>query len=152
MAVDLPPATEVTVVVLFSCHCFSREPKNGEVIPVGHLVEDGTEKIRMLDEVRYKLSKHYLPKLIAELSNRHIKIADSSRPNFVTFEPPTDLIPNENRPYSIFFEVVKDSKRKRRLLLRVQSAYLLDNLTKQLKDAKKMNFPVILRRAYKGEK
>lgn len=119
---------------------------------MGHLVEDGPRKNRMLDEVRYKLSKHYLPRLIQELSARHIKVADPSRPNFVTFEPPTGLLPDEKRPYSIFFEVVKDSKRKRRLLLRVQSAYLLDHMSKHLKEAKKMNFPVILKRAYKGEK
>lgn len=106
----------------------------------------------MLDEVRYKLSKHYLPRLVQELSARHIKVADPERPNFVTFEPPKELLPGETRPYSIFFEVVKDSKRRRRLLLRVQSAYLLDHMTKQLKDAKKMNFSVILKRAYKGEK
>lgn len=112
---------------------------------------DGPLKERMLDEVRYKLSKHYLPKLIEELSKRHIKISDPLRPNFVTFEPPTELLPEETRPYSIFFEVVKDQKRKRRLFLNVQSAYLLDHMTKQLKDAKKINFPVILRRAYKGE-
>lgn len=151
---DLPQQTQVSVVVvvLFSCHCFSREPKSDELVPTEHLVDDGSRKKRMLDAERYALSKHFLPRLVQELACRHIKVSDPDRPNFVTFEPPTDLFPDERRPYSIFFEVVKDTRRKHRLLLRVQSAYLMERVSKQLQDARKMNFSVILKRAYTGRR
>ena len=44
----------------------------------------------------------------------------------------------------MFFEVKKDRSRKRRLLLRIQSAYILENPSKRLLKAEKMRFHVIL--------
>ena len=97
---------------------------------------------------RYALSREYLPRLIQELQTRSIKVADPSRPNFVTFEvqPAEPGTPASN--YAVFFEVRRDSRRKGRLLLRVQSGYVLERLTHRLRDAKKMSFRVILKNAY----
>jgi len=47
----------------------------------------------------------------------------------------------------MFFEVKKDRSRKRRLLLRIQSAYILENPSKRLLKAEKMRFHVILKLA-----
>lgn len=53
--------------------------------------------------------------------------------------------------YAVFFDVGKDQKRRRRLILRVQSAYCLAHgLTKRQKEAKKVNLDVLLKAAYEG--
>lgn len=52
----------------------------------------------------------------------------------------------------MFFEVKRDSRRKKRILLHVQSAYLLDTLTDRKKKAGKVRFHVLLKAAYEGRK
>ena len=140
-------SVSVAVVVFFSNHCFSREVEDEEDVDEAHVVMDGSIR-RVLDKTRYELSREYLPRLIQELQTRPIKVADPARPNFVTFEirPAEPGAPPSN--YAVFFEVRRDSKRKRRLLLRVQSGYVLETLTKRLREAPKMSFRVILKNTY----
>jgi len=138
---------DIEIVVLFSNHCFSRGLSPGEVVDDALTVMDGNEK-RVLDKERYALSRQYLPRLILELPTRHILVADPTRPNFVTFELPPVAVGAEPVRYAVFFEVKKDSVRRRRMLLRVQSAYILDKPSKRLLKADKMRFQVILKRAY----
>ena len=54
--------------------------------------------------------------------------------------------------YAVYFEVTKDKKRKKRLILHVQSAYVPDQVTKRQEKAGKVSFTVLLRKAYLGEK
>lgn len=137
---------EFDVVVLFANHCFSREMKAGEVVDESLIVMDG--KIpRVMDQQRYELSLKYLPQLAHDLGKRHIRIADESRPNFVTVELQPTNAGEEPLHYAMFFEVKKDRSRKRRMLLRVQSAYILENPSRRLLGAKKMRFHIILKRA-----
>lgn len=138
---------DVDVVVLFSNHCFTREVAEDEVVDAAHVVMDGAVR-RVLDKERYALSRKYLPQLILELPTRHIQVADPTRPNFVTFELPPAEPGAEPLRYAVFFEVKKDSVRRKRLLLRVQSAYILEKPSKRLLKADKMRFQVILKRAY----
>ncbi|WP_377157782.1 hypothetical protein ACFJIX_03500 [Roseateles sp. UC29_93] len=119
---------EVTVVVAFSCHCFTRSiardgRRRGE-IPHTELFDDGRE-VRVLCERRYELSKRHLPELIRELRKRTIRIARDNPQNFVTTEQ-IEGPDTPERQYVVFFEVTRDSKRKGRLLLQVQSAYAVD--------------------------
>ena len=146
--VEQTPKTivELDVVVLFANHCFSRELKAGEVVDESIIVMDGNIQ-RVLDQKRYELSLKYLPQLVHDLEKRLIRIADESRPNFVTFELQPTSAGEEPLHYAMFFEVKKDRSRKRRMLLRVQSAYILDNPSKRLLEAKKMRFHIILKRA-----
>lgn len=61
--------------------------------------------------------------------------------------------PSDSTLYAIFFEVEKDKARKRRLVLRVQSAYVLDNgLTKRQTKAGKIGFETLLRATCLGRK
>lgn len=147
--IELPSKSKVhvDVVVLFANHCFSREIQSGEVIEEALVVMDGSIR-RVMDKQRYDLSRKYLPQLVHELATRHIRIADASRPNFVTLELQPALEGEEPLHYAMFFEVKKDRARKRRLLLRVQSAYILENPSKRLLQADKMRFHVILKRAF----
>jgi hypothetical protein len=138
--------TELDVVVLFSNHCYSREIEDGEVVDESLIVMDGNIQ-RVLDQKRYKLSLQYLPQLVKDLDTRHIRIADESRPNFVTFELQSTNEDEEPQHYAMFFEVKKDRSRKRRMLLRVQSAYILENPSKRLLESRKMRFRIILKRA-----
>jgi hypothetical protein len=137
---------EFDVVVLFTNHCFSRELKPGEVVDESLIVMDGRIR-RVMDKQRYELSRKYLPQLVHELGSTHIRIADASRPNFVTLELQPAQAGEEPLHYAMFFEVKKDRSRKRRMLLRVQSAYILENPSKRLLKADKMRFHVILKRA-----
>jgi hypothetical protein len=137
---------ELDVVVLFSNHCFTRELKPGEAIDDSLIVMDGSIR-RVMDKQRYDLSRMYLPQLVHELVSRHIRVADASRPNFVTLELQPAQAGADPMHYAMFFEVKKDRARKRRMLLRVQSAYILENPSKRLLKADKMRFHVILKRA-----
>ena len=137
---------DVDVVVLFTNHCFTRGEEPGETADPSLVIMDGKER-RILDQERYDLSRRYLPQLILELGNRHIQVADPTRPNFVTFElPATDG--KAAQKYAIFFEVTRDKKRSKRLLLRVQSAYILTKPSKRLQKALKINFRVLLKQQY----
>ena len=137
---------EFDVVVLFANHCFSREMKAGEVVDESLIVMDGNIQ-RVLDQKRYELSLKYLPQLVHDLEKRLIRIADESRPNFVTVELQPTNAGEDPLHYAMFFEVKKDRSRKRRMLLRVQSAYILENPSRRLLGAKKMRFHIILKRA-----
>lgn len=104
-----------------------------------------------MDPMRYELSRLFLRDIVSNLSNRHITVADEKQPNFVTLEHV-----NANGTtslYAIFFEVKKDNSRKRRLVLRVQSAYVLENgLTKRQMKGGKVGFETLLRATYLGKR
>lgn len=119
---------EVTVVVAFSSHCFtrsiSRDGRRRREIPTTELFDDGRE-VRALCERRYELSKRHLPEIIRELRKRTIQIARDYPQNFVTTKP-VEGSDERGQQYIVFFEVTRDNKRKGRLLLQVQSAYAVD--------------------------
>ncbi|MDN7468251.1 hypothetical protein QZM43_21190 [Burkholderia orbicola] len=55
--------------------------------------------------------------------------------------------------YAVFFEVSKDRIRKRRLILRVQSAYMLDGgLNRRQREARKVALRTLLRASLEGRK
>lgn len=137
----------VDVVVFFACHCFTRD-EGGSSVHASEYYDDGRE-IRVLCEERYLLSRRFLPRLIKELFSRHIRVA-SSRPNYITIEGERPAL--ADGLYAVFFEVKKDSRRKKRLILRVESAYRVDELTPRQKNAGKVNFDVLLRATYEGRK
>ena len=141
---------KIDVIILFSCHCFShsldKDTRQNSTIPDDEIFENGRER-RVLNEERYQLSRQYLPKLIHELPQRKIQVA-SNAPNFMTFE---FIDSNQTEKlYAIFFEVEKDRTRKRRVLLRVQSAYILETLTHRKQKAGKVRFNVLLKATYEG--
>jgi hypothetical protein len=78
-------------------------------------------------------------------------VANRKQPNFVTIEKfNSDGTVSQ---YAVFFEVEKDKNRKRRLLLRIQSAYVLGaGLTRRQEDAGKVRFDTLLRTAYQGKR
>jgi hypothetical protein len=58
--------------------------------------------------------------------------------------------PGANEPcqhYVMFFEVSRDPKRKRRLLLKVQSAYLKEALEPRLIKGRRVSFSTLLKAA-----
>ncbi|CAG0999833.1 hypothetical protein PLCT2_03005 [Planctomycetaceae bacterium] len=150
LRVDIGEGLLVDVVVLFSCHCFThgayRDPR--VPIPGAERYWDGRDA-RVLNAERYHLSKQFLPQLIHELTDRHIMVEDASRPTFVTMEV-TDSF-GKVVHYAVFFEVRKDKRRQKRLLLRVQSAYPIEHLNKRQQKARKVRFVVLLRAAYTGK-
>jgi hypothetical protein len=153
LRVDPGLGFEVDVVVLFSCHCFTRSPAGdgqveGESFPED-VFDNGRER-RVLDTQRYELSRKLLPGLITELPTRTIRVARATPQNYVTLEAVD--VSGAAVEYGVFFEVTKDARRKRRLLLHVQSAYALDTVNKRLRNAGKVSFEVLLRAAYEGRK
>ncbi|MFM0115314.1 hypothetical protein PQR21_20875 [Paraburkholderia nemoris] len=67
---DLGLGCAITVLVMFSCHCFSRSfARDGRVraeIPSVEIYDDGGEQ-RVLDPVRYELSKKLLRDLVVTM-------------------------------------------------------------------------------------
>ncbi|WP_176049550.1 hypothetical protein [Burkholderia sp. BCC1644] len=151
---DLETGFDVTVLVLFSCHCFTRsftwDPRTRDAIPDDEIYDDGRE-VRVLCADRYRASRQLLRDVIAGLATRRIVVANERQPNFVTVEAvSSDGMP---RVYAVFFEVSKDRTRKRRLILRVQSAYMLDgDLTRRQREARKVALRTLLRASLEGRK
>jgi hypothetical protein len=151
---DLDLGFPATVLVLFSCHCFTRsfawDPRPRVEIPRQEIYNDGREE-RVLCPERYHTSRALLRDLVLTLPERRIIVADERRPNFMTVETTNAL--GELALYAVFFEVEKDKTRKNRLLLRIQSAYMLDqDLSKRQREAKKVALRNILRAAVEGRK
>jgi hypothetical protein len=149
---DLNLEFRATVLVLFSCHCFTRsfawDPRARSDIPREEIHSDGREE-RVLCPDRYESSRRLLRDVVRGLPRRRIIVADERRPNFVTVE--TTNASGKLSLYAVFFGVEKDKTRKRRLLLRIQSAYTLDRgLTKRQKQAKKITLRSILRATAEG--
>jgi hypothetical protein len=144
---DLDLGFPATVLVLFSCHCFTHsfawDPRPRVEIPRHEIYDDGREE-RVLCPERYRTSRSLLRDLVLTLPERRIIVADERQPNFMTIE--TTNAHGEPAVYAVFFEVGKDKTRKNRLLLRIQSAYTLDqDLTKRQREAKKVTLRSILR-------
>jgi hypothetical protein len=151
---DLDLGFPTTVLVLFSCHCFTHsfawDPRPRVEIPQCEIYNDGREA-RVLCPDRYQSSRRLLRDLVLALPVRRIIVTDERQPNFMTVETTNAF--GEPSLYAVFFEVEKDKTRKHRLLLRIQSAYMLDQgLTKRQKEAKKVALRSILRAAVEGRK
>ena len=150
---DGPDGEILTVVVVFSCHCFTREPTKDELaqnsVSPEDWYDDGKEK-RVLDVERYQLSLQYLPSMVKTLASRHIVIGDENRKqgNFVTVEVQTS--DGNTGYYSLFFEVTK--QKKRRLILRVQTAYVRPAIPKREKEAKPVKLKTLLNRTFERKK
>lgn len=153
LRVDPELGAPLDVIVLFSCHCFTvsfkRDGRGEPNVPLAEIFDNGRER-RVLCARRYAQSKG-LPGIIKDLPNRTIQIAAVDRQNFVTF----DVLGEQDEvvsTYAVFFEVTRDKKRKKRLLLHVQSAYVPDQVTKRQSKAGKVSFSTLLRNAYLGRK
>jgi len=111
------------------------------------MYENDVEK-RVLSKERYDLSRRFLPELVKDLPKRTIRYAGDNRLNYFTAEvtgsDPTGV-------YAVFFEVQRDKRRKRRLLLYIQSAYRLDRLTNRLAKGGKVRFATLLRKTYQTQ-
>lgn len=108
-----------------------------------------SRETRVLNEERYGLSRQLLGSIIRDLEKRHIQIADPTRPNFTTVEILSAAA--ESTVYAVFFEVQKDTLRRKRLILRVQSAYLTA-LTKRQRNSGKVTFFKLLSAAYERKR
>ncbi|HEY3598737.1 MAG TPA: hypothetical protein VGL08_14650, partial [Paraburkholderia sp.] len=111
--VDLGLGGDITVLVLFSCHCSSQsfrwDGRPRAQIPPHEIYDDGREQ-RVLNPTRYELSRRFLRAVVMSLPSRHIVMADERQPNFVTLENMnTD---GTTSLYAIFFEAQKDKGRK----------------------------------------
>jgi hypothetical protein len=142
---------EVAVVILFTCHCFTHsipwDGRSPDDIPEDELFyEDRTP--RVLSVERYEASRRLLREMIQNLAVRLIRVGEHGK-QFFTFE---DLSQHEaGKQYIAYFEVTKDTRRKKRLLLRVQSAYPLDQpMTKRQQKAGKVKFATLVKAIYEG--
>jgi hypothetical protein len=143
---------EVDVVVLFTCHCFSHsfrwDDRAPAEIPDEEVYDSGLER-RVLSRDRYDLSRRFLPHVVKDLAQRLVRFAGDGATNYFTAEDLSqDPVPGT---YAVFFEVERDKRRKRRMLLRIQSAYRLDALPKRLAKAGKIRFATLLRARYLGK-
>jgi hypothetical protein len=151
LRIDPDLGFEVDVVVLFTCHCFTHSVKRDVraplEIPPDEIYGDGLER-RVLSEERYRLSRKFLPGLVRDLPKRTIRYAGENNLNYFTAEVTGT---EASGVYAVFFEVQRDKRRKRRLLLYVQSAYRLEQLTNRLAKGGKVRFATLLRKTYQTQ-
>ncbi|WP_232243433.1 hypothetical protein [Paraburkholderia sp. SOS3] len=100
--IDLGLGTDITVLVLFSCHCFThslRWDKRAQgLIPEREIYNDGKEQ-RVLDVQRYELSRRFLREVVMTMPSRRIVLADDRQPNFVTTESVNSTAPRRSMRY-----------------------------------------------------
>jgi hypothetical protein len=151
LRIDPDLGFEVDVIVLFTCHCFThsiaRDLRAPLEIPIEEIYEDNVER-RVLSKERYDLSRRFLPGLVKDLAKRTIRYAGDNSLNYFTAEVTGSDAPGV---YAVFFEVQRDKRRKRRLLLYVQSAYRLTHLTNRLAKGGKVRFATLLRKTYQTQ-
>ncbi|MFG0602491.1 hypothetical protein ACF8PL_19105 [Delftia sp. WSY_4] len=147
----LKPDLTVDVLVLFSCHCFTHDEQDDErpSVPREEIFMEGNVR-RVLNPERWRLSRELLPGLEGHLRCQHIRVLGGVQDNYAIFTV-TDS-EGQTVNYSIFFEVIRDKSRRKRLLLRVQSAYVLDKPTRRQQKARKVNLDVLLLATYEGRK
>ncbi len=145
----IKPDLTVDVVVLYSCHCFTHgfEKDERDVIPPEEIFFEGTVR-RVLNRDRWQLSRAHLPNLVQQLHAGHVRVLGGALGNYATFKG-IDF-DGKAVTYAVFFDVKKDQKRRKRMILRVQSAYVLDEVTKRFSKAGKVNMTVLLRAVYDG--
>jgi len=144
---DVGESEPIDVIVLFSNHCFTASFLLDGTTPPSDSIYRGDRETRVLDRERFELSKAHLPRLIKELSCRKIQVAGQSPQNYFTFEV---IDQNGTRAlYTVFFEVER-APGKRRVVLRVQSAYLVKQLTARLKGGGKVRLTTLVRAAHEG--
>lgn len=135
----------VDVVVLFGWHCFTRGLEPGQTfqgVSLGDIYWlDGQRRI--LCPERYGLSKQ-LRAIVRELPSRQIRMAERQN-YFLVEDAATDG--GGTVEYAIFFELSRDGKR-RRLFLRIQTAYTGLRLTSRLRDAKKVRFNTLVKSVF----
>lgn len=140
---------DLMIVVLFSCHCFSRalssQDKEVVIFSKESLYDDGRE-LRILDESRYQLSRKFLPGMLYQFIDRRIQVLPTG--NFLTFETYTAMETEEK--YAVFFDIKKDPFKRKRLLLRVQSAYGLERFTARQLKAKKVRFSTLIKSVFES--
>ncbi len=151
---EIAPGLKIDVVVLFSCHCFThsfeRDPRHKSQIPFAEIYDDGREK-RVLSPARYELSLVLLRNMTTELPRRHINVANEESKNYMTWQ--THNADGTTSIYAVFFDAERDANRSGRVLLRIQSGYVLDKgLTRRQKEAKKVKFVTLVKAAHEGRK
>lgn len=148
---ELSPGVEVDVVVFFSCHCFTHDYRDDPrlSIPAEEVYLDGNDR-RVLNEERWRLSKAHLPSFAQWIQSSPVRVLDNAQGNFATFQ----ALNSSGVPvtYAVFFTVKKDAARRKRLILRVQSAYVLEQFTRRLKESGKVNLKVLLRAVHENRK
>jgi len=151
LRIDPDLGFEVDVVVLFTCHCFTHSIARDVRVPLEiphHEIYKNDVEQRVLSKERYELSRRFLPKLVKDLPKRTIRHAGDNRLNYFTAEVTGADAPGV---YAVFFEVQRDKRRKRRLLLHVQSAYRLERLSNRLAKGGKVRFATLLRKTYQTQ-
>ena len=150
LRIDPDLGFEVDVVVLFTCHCFThsieRDTRAPLEIPPEKIYKDVVER-RVMSKERYDLSRRFLPELIKDLPKRTIRYAGDRSLNYFTAEVIGVEAPGV---YVVFFEILRDRRRKRRLLLYVQSEYRLERLSHRLAKGDKVRFVTLLRKSYQA--
>lgn len=120
---------EVDVVFEFSCHCYSRGLKDGEIAPAGHEVPDGSRHMprpRSFDAERYELSRG-LVDLIDQLIEQNGKVTKTRQENFYRVDQVQTLRDGvvKTVTYFIFMHArkVEEPNRPKMLRVFVESAY-----------------------------
>lgn len=129
----------IKVDVFFSCHCFSRSPKEGEVYSPAQVVMDH-KKERLFDLTRYEQSLA-LPEIVASLPEH--KVFHTGFHNLVRIAAANRL--GVSTDYYVFLALSREGKRMRMV---VESAYTADLIQDRKKYDKPIRFLVALRNCY----
>ena len=140
-------AESFDVNVKYTCHCFTRSPKSGEVVVPAHIFCHDPEA-RLFDPGRYELSK-LLPSIIANLANRTLTANGHKREKYFCVE--LEMLDGQVVEYEIYIKLKKILKGKLELLVETAFVRNPENKSKRPKGVS-VRFRIALYKTLRGEK
>ena len=132
---------ERTVLVHFSCHCFTEDFKPSHT-PDFKYTHEG--EVRAFDFVRYELSQQ-LPGLIQALGGRSVYM--SVETNYFVLQQNAHA--RHPGPYLVFFNLEKAKKAGADVIMYIESAYLKPNMADR---ASPVKFQTLVEKTSLGQK
>ena len=146
----------VLIEVHYSCHCWSRLPVDGEPIPAGYRVPDGSRHMprdRIFTYQRYEMSKA-LPLLMQKVLDGDALISKTPELNILRIEKAVPIVGTYPAvDYFIFFDLEKKEPphQQKYIKLFVQTAYPENALYKKVNAGRKpFNFSKAIGDCWKG--
>jgi hypothetical protein len=135
-------ARTLSVLINFSCHCFTDKLDPGVHTPDYHYIHEGDQ--RAFSHSRYTHSLG-LPDILKAIERRRVYFTRQS--NYVLVETVDEN--GVKVPYTVFFDVKKGSKGGADVVMTVVSAYVKPDMTTS---APTIRFATLVGKTFRGEK
>lgn len=136
------PSRKLTVLINFSCHCFTDALDKATHTPDYHYIHEGDERAFSLARYQHSLS---LPDILKAIENKRVYFTHEK--SFVLVETIDEA--GAKVPYTVFLDVKKGNKRGIDVVVSIVSAYAKPDMTSW---ASPIRFKTLVWKIHRGEK